>query len=226
MHTLIPMSEELHRGRRAIETGPTGKAVGQNLAILRKRRDLTTRQLSKALADVGRPIPASGITRMEQGERQVTVDDLMALAIVLEVPLVDLLIPASNPADPAAPILVTPTVAVHDRADLVWWLAGDRALPGMDEEAYGQSPRAREVVTRRGMRTDAIVALIEDLADVVGASASEVLERLSDVVDEFSGSQAVNLMHLDQEDVDKAVARAKFRLGRTAAALKEGRGNQ
>lgn len=94
LHTLLPMSDEQRKGRRAIETGPTGKTVGKNLARLRRNRELTTRQLSAQLEQAGRPIPASGITRMEQGERQVTADDLVALAVVLNTSPISLLLPA------------------------------------------------------------------------------------------------------------------------------------
>ncbi|MFI2227080.1 MULTISPECIES: helix-turn-helix domain-containing protein [Streptomyces] len=84
---------EQQRGRRAIETGPTGQVVAANLARLRKARGLTTRQLSALLEQSGRPIPASGITRMEKKERQVTADDLAALAVVLGVSPSALLLP-------------------------------------------------------------------------------------------------------------------------------------
>ncbi|MET9604497.1 helix-turn-helix transcriptional regulator [Streptomyces sp. NPDC006512] len=88
------MSEQ-QRGRRAIETGPTGKTVADNLARLRKLRGFTTRQLSGLLERNGRPIPASGITRMEKGERQITVDELTALAVALGVSPTTLLLPAN-----------------------------------------------------------------------------------------------------------------------------------
>lgn len=89
---LLHMTEQ-QRGRRAIEVGPTGKTVGENIARFRKRRDLTTRQLSAALERAHRPIPASGITRMEKGERVVTADELVALAVVLGVNPSALLLP-------------------------------------------------------------------------------------------------------------------------------------
>ncbi|WP_344604448.1 helix-turn-helix transcriptional regulator [Streptomyces glaucus] len=87
---------EQQRGRRAIEVGPTGQTVAANIARLRKRREMTTRQLSAALERAGRSIPASGITRMEKGERVVTADELTALAVVLGVSPVTLLLPANT----------------------------------------------------------------------------------------------------------------------------------
>ncbi len=95
---LLPMTEQ-QRGRRAIEAGPTGKAVADNIARLRKVRGLTTRQLSALLEKNGRPVPASGITRMEKAERQVTVDELMALSAAFGVSPTALLLPLTDRAD-------------------------------------------------------------------------------------------------------------------------------
>ena len=97
--TLMPMTEQ-QRGRRAIEVGPTGRTVAANIARLRERRSLTTRQLSGALERLGRAVPASGITRMEKGERVVTSDELAALAVVFGVSPAALLLPlAGKPED-------------------------------------------------------------------------------------------------------------------------------
>lgn len=43
------------------------------------------RELSRRLSKLGRPILPSGITKIEQGQRRIDVDDLMALAVALEV---------------------------------------------------------------------------------------------------------------------------------------------
>jgi transcriptional regulator with XRE-family HTH domain len=72
-------------GRRAVEVGTTGRNVAANLLRLRKIRGFSTRQLSGRLGEIGRPIPASGITRMEHCERRIDVDDLVGLATALDV---------------------------------------------------------------------------------------------------------------------------------------------
>lgn len=82
--------------RRAIEVGPVGRNVAENLLRLRTVRDLSTRQLSARLAELGRKIPASGITRMELGERRVDVDDLAVLAAALKVEPSQLMLPPSK----------------------------------------------------------------------------------------------------------------------------------
>jgi transcriptional regulator with XRE-family HTH domain len=66
---------------------------------LRERRGLTTRQLSGILDRAGRNIPASGITRMEKGERVVTADELAALAVAFGVSPSALLLPLTNRHD-------------------------------------------------------------------------------------------------------------------------------
>lgn len=82
--------------RRAIEVGTIGRNVAENMRRIRTARALTTRQLSARLADLGRKIPASGITRMELAERRVDVDDLTVLASALEIEPRQLMLPPSD----------------------------------------------------------------------------------------------------------------------------------
>lgn len=138
---------EQQRGRRSIEVGPTGQNVAKNLARLRERRGMTTRQLAGALESAGRSIPASGITRMEKGERVVTVDELTALAVVLGVSPAALLLPLTD--DPLATVSVTgagdvPVMAAWDWADGRGPLQFDprrrRETQRMEFALYGRPP--------------------------------------------------------------------------------------
>jgi transcriptional regulator with XRE-family HTH domain len=90
---------ERQYGRRAVEVGGIGRNVATNLRRLRDARSLSTRDLSALLAKAGRPIPASGITRIEKGERRVDVDDFAALAAALNVE------PGHLLADPASLVI-------------------------------------------------------------------------------------------------------------------------
>jgi transcriptional regulator with XRE-family HTH domain len=49
----------------------------------RERKHLSLQDLSERLTKVGRPILPSGISKIEQGDRRVDVDDLVALADAL-----------------------------------------------------------------------------------------------------------------------------------------------
>lgn len=75
--------------------GPVSRYVAANVARLRKERGLSTTRLSAALEELGQPIPATGITRIEKGQRRVDADDLTALALVFNVGPHTLLLPDS-----------------------------------------------------------------------------------------------------------------------------------
>ncbi|MGW9460069.1 helix-turn-helix domain-containing protein [Streptomyces globisporus] len=86
-----------------IEVGPTGRTVAANVKRLREARGLTLRGLSAALKECGRPLSADAVNKIENGAanpdrgvRRVDVDDLMALAIVLNVNPSALLLPPDD----------------------------------------------------------------------------------------------------------------------------------
>lgn len=79
------MDYSLHMGTRKIEIGPTGERVAANVKELRLARRMKLDDLSQRLGELGRPILKSGLSKIESGDRRVDVDDLVALAIALEV---------------------------------------------------------------------------------------------------------------------------------------------
>lgn len=82
--TVVTMTSE-RRPRGAVEKGPTSARLANNVRELRKRRRLLQDDLAERMAELGRPILKSGLSKLEKGERRVDVDDLMALALALEV---------------------------------------------------------------------------------------------------------------------------------------------
>ncbi|GAA3272659.1 helix-turn-helix transcriptional regulator [Streptomyces lavendulae] len=78
--------------------GPVGSTLQENVRRLREAQRLTYVELSDRLSEVGRPIPVLGLRRIERGERRVDVDDLVALALVLNVSPGSLLLPHEEPA--------------------------------------------------------------------------------------------------------------------------------
>lgn len=62
----------------------------------RTERRLSTRQLAALLAEVGRPLQPTAITKIESGDRRVDVGDLAALAEVFGVSMLTLLLPDDN----------------------------------------------------------------------------------------------------------------------------------
>ncbi|WP_220474450.1 helix-turn-helix domain-containing protein [Mycobacteroides abscessus] len=77
--------------------GPTGKTVADN--IRRLRGDMQYVKLAERLAEIGRPIPTLGLRKIENCDRRVDADDLVALAVALEVSPETLLMPYAENAD-------------------------------------------------------------------------------------------------------------------------------
>jgi hypothetical protein len=89
------------------------------------------------MREQGRPVLPSGITKIEQGERRVDADDLVALAVVFGVTPNALLLPAQ---ESMRPVCLTPTVAVP------WWRAWEWASGELPLDAANRShPRLSEL---------------------------------------------------------------------------------
>lgn len=110
---------------RASGWGPTSRQVAANLARIRQARGLSTTRLAAALEDLGQPIPPTGITRIEKGQRRVDTDDLVALALALNVSPLTLLLPPRNGQELAA---LTSACEVTARTAWKWGKGEQTAL--------------------------------------------------------------------------------------------------
>jgi 8-oxo-dGTP pyrophosphatase MutT (NUDIX family)/transcriptional regulator with XRE-family HTH domain len=93
---------------------------------LREDRRLNQPQLASRMQELGTPVHASAISKIEKRERRVDVDDLAALAIALETTPNRLLLPGAA-GDELAELTPEVTVSALD----AWkWATGEQALPG------------------------------------------------------------------------------------------------
>lgn len=100
--------------------------VTHTVRKFREKRRLGYAELSRKLAEMGREIPPLGLRRIEDGERRVDVDDLVALALALDVSLLALLLPADTSS-------LVPNGRSWD-AETIWmWATGSQALPGNED---------------------------------------------------------------------------------------------
>ena len=123
------------------DTGHTAKTVAANVERLRTAQNMNYKQLSERLqSEANWSINAVGIRRIESGERRVTPDDLVALAVALDVSPATLLMPPN--VDMADPVRVTgladPAAAIG-----VWeWLRGPPGPPrSVRRSAWNTWPR-------------------------------------------------------------------------------------
>jgi len=159
-------------------TGP-GKQVARNVQQLRKRRGMTVRDLSARLAELGRPILPSGITKIEQGGRRVDADDLVALAVALGVNPNALLLPAG---EPATTVHLTETLAVPwSRA---WrWVTGEAPLDAPASGDRRVSELAEWVETTRPHKER------EEILAEMAAAHQLFAERLESIEQDVRQSQ-------------------------------------
>ncbi len=110
--------------------GPSSARVAANVRRLRTEQQISTYELAKLLADAGWPIGAGGITRIEQGERRVDVDDLVALALVFGVSPNVLLMPRSRArlVQLQAEVELAPN-SVTNLGNAWGWMTGEKLLP-------------------------------------------------------------------------------------------------
>ncbi|MGW1376198.1 helix-turn-helix domain-containing protein [Streptomyces sp. NPDC002446] len=79
--------------KRSIEIGPTGIQTAHNIESLRLARGISQRQLAALVAEHGRPLSHSAISRIERIRRRCDVDDLATLAAALGISPMALLQP-------------------------------------------------------------------------------------------------------------------------------------
>ncbi|MCS3492403.1 transcriptional regulator with XRE-family HTH domain [Arthrobacter sp. JUb119] len=112
-----------------IESGATSKTVAENLTRLRESLGLNYTDVSRRLDEVGHTgISPLAVRRMEETKRRVDADDLVALAIALNVNPNALLMPNySDNADMSDNVTAMPEGTTG--ADIWAWADGWQALP-------------------------------------------------------------------------------------------------
>lgn len=95
------------------------------LRDLRQARNMSRKDLARRCAEAGAPVfTEMVITRLENGQRRVNLDDVYALAYVLGVSPLAMYTPASGDADVALTATVTaPAASVYE------WTVGERPAP-------------------------------------------------------------------------------------------------
>ncbi len=103
------------------------KALGDNVARIRRLRQMTVRDLSAELKKLGLSLSPSGVSEIENAGRKVAVDELLVIAIALNTSPVDLLMPSDREQLRVAE-KVDPAHGGGNLGDypLLWWLQGVR----------------------------------------------------------------------------------------------------
>ena len=102
-----------------VDHGPVSRRVVANVKRLRNERSWSLDRLSEELRRVGRPILPTGLSRLERGSRRIDVDDLVGLALALDVAPIALLLPPTTDG----PVQLTDEITAA--AEDAWkWIRG------------------------------------------------------------------------------------------------------
>ncbi|WP_262015647.1 helix-turn-helix domain-containing protein [Micromonospora sp. Mcm103] len=69
---------------KRVTLGPLAANVAASIRRIRTQRRMTYTEMVKRLTDIGHPLPILALRRIERGERRVDVDELVAIARVLD----------------------------------------------------------------------------------------------------------------------------------------------
>lgn len=180
----------------------TGQVVARNVKRLRTRQGMSQQALVGKLGELGYPLDRSAVARMERpGNRKVSVDDLVALAVVLNTSPINLLTP-SGPDDVVA---VTPKTEITGR-QMRRWCRGWEPLDAQDSGSFHD----------QAARTDWFFlhdSLFLSYADLIEREAEAALrndeqERLeaATLAHAVGGTVADRLMSAEQPPENPAVA--------------------
>ncbi|CAN5551944.1 hypothetical protein BH11ACT7_BH11ACT7_31200 [soil metagenome] len=111
-------------------TAEVRTTLGVNIRRIRTLRKMTGQDLIKRLGECGVKLLPSGLSDLEKGRRKLTVEELLALAIVLNTSVIDLLVPEDGES-----LSVAEGVEPLQPSWLESWLQGETPWPATGDEA-------------------------------------------------------------------------------------------
>lgn len=157
------------------------EVLAQSLPRMRDRRGWSQQDLADRLDQAGYPFSRVAVAKIEGGTRGVTLDDAVALAVALEVPLAVLVLPLETGEDVA--LVPGSAVKAWDAFD---WMLG--AFPLTDVHAYTRSVallRARERL-HGAQRAASTAAYRVESADALGRDDERFVVDFVDALEELA----------------------------------------
>jgi hypothetical protein len=188
------------------QTPPTTLAVSDAITHYRQLRELTRDELSYVLTMAGHPLSSDTIGQMENRQRVVTVDDLIALACALDTTPAVLLthIPIDMPA-PEGPF-ATGVPADLDRAELLAWVEGKTALDYESRVRWSED------------RVGRLRVLSTHLEDQLQGGYAEIRE-LGELAEQEAETRPVQMLRMRIRDGEYALNQAEIALAIAAQRL-------
>lgn len=197
---------------------PVRKALGENIARIRKLRGMTVRDLSAKLDEHGLRLSASGVSEVENASRKVSVEELLVFAIALNTSVIDLLLPEIHEQMEIAK--GTPTI---NQLSLAQWLEGRLTWPpDASREDFANAARRGRQAALMANESPALKAvsrlssmilmgkmldfppdhMVQVLRESLAEVDREVNDLIADLVEEHENRKATNeaLARLERSD--------------------------
>jgi transcriptional regulator with XRE-family HTH domain len=214
-----------HPTERSGQTAGTRASdlIARQVKHLRGRRGLTVKQLAARCQELGAgELTANVLTNIEVRRRDVSADELLVLALALDVAPTHLLTPP--PEDPIG-LAITPRVIV-DPETVGRWIRGDTALPPSNARLFLDYAAARAGPSSRRVSDHAAAVLRAHGARLASQYESEaqqflgkVREQVSDLVTYLEESVTGGV---PPEDLVEVLQSVRSRVRPAAAALDTG----
>lgn len=156
-------------GTNPVVRGQTATAVADNVKTLRLQQNLGLRALSQRTDEAGRPLGHTAIDQIEKGKRRVDVDDLMTLAVALNVSPVRLMMPTTPSADSAVEATAVGRVTARQLWDYLTIESGGHPNRQTDVD-LDWVMHSRPVWAQQTYTTGDIKALMDELRTKQGRS--------------------------------------------------------
>ena len=122
-----------------MESRTAQAVIAGRVVALRQARGASQQDLADRLTEIGYPkLHRTALSKLEKCAQRITVEDLLALAVALDVAPVVLLTPQEGEA-----LDVVPTITPLEAADANPWLKGWEPIPGSDIESRSRYAGAR-----------------------------------------------------------------------------------
>lgn len=172
----------LHYVEYGDATMKPSETFAARLREVRTRKGWTQQQLSERLNDLGRRMDRAALARIETGDRQVSIDELVELSAVLGVTPIHMVIPASGDhlVDIAPELSVSPRQARG-------WIRGQSPLRPEDAHTYYTEVSVDEIEERYDRTRALLLNLAQSVVDAVTEAAGNLDDdsrnRIADTVD-------------------------------------------
>jgi transcriptional regulator with XRE-family HTH domain len=189
-----------HPSLEALQGVSASGLAGRAVAAYRTSLGWSQTQLAERLTGVGCPLSQSAVSRLESGDRTLSVDELISVAAVMNVSPIRLLEGASLPDQPA--VAVTATVSVPG-SRYRSWLRGNTPLPPAKDwrkrtgsswsAAYRQAVADQDWLHRQRLtihrQAEAGREIVDAAIQVRDQLTDESRTRLADAIDHFDRIQ-------------------------------------